>query len=97
MYIMANLKSKKKASNAKKDPVTKKVVAKALKVRKKLSLQKRAGDTIVYVRMKPPMFDVFEEAYATHCKDNMLNPQSYGMSTFVRENAFANLKKIKAI
>lgn len=65
--------------------------------RKKLVLQRRNKDTIVYVRMKPPMWSVFEEAYAKHCKDNMLNPQSYGMSTFVRENAFAHLKSIGAV
>jgi hypothetical protein len=71
---------------------TKKEIELALDGRKKLSLQKRAGDTIVYVRMKPDMWNVFEQAYADHCIDNMLNPASYGMSTFVRERAFAQLK-----
>ena len=65
--------------------------------RKKLVLQQRNKDTIVYVRMKPQMYDVFEEAYAAHCEEHMLNPSSYGMSTFVRENAFANLKSIGAV
>lgn len=65
--------------------------------RVKLVLQKRNKDTIVYVRMKPPMWEVFEEAYATYCKKKMLNPKSYGMSTFVRENAFANLQSIGAV
>jgi glutamate/tyrosine decarboxylase-like PLP-dependent enzyme len=74
------------------NPKTKKSPA-----RKKLVLQKRKKDTIVYVRMKPPMWTVFEEAYAKHCEENMLNPQSYGMSTFVRENAFANLKSLGAV
>ena len=60
--------------------------------RKKLVLQKRNKDTIVYVRMKPDMWKVFEQAYADHCSENMLNPASYGMSTFVRERAFAQLK-----
>lgn len=61
--------------------------------RKKLVLQKRNEDTIVYVRMKPPMFAAFEEAYAAHCKENLLNPASYGMSTFVRELAFKQLRR----
>jgi hypothetical protein len=61
--------------------------------RKKLVLQKRKEDTIVYVRMKPPMFAAFEEAYADHCAENLLNPASYGMSTFVRELAFKQLRR----
>jgi len=72
--------------------ITKRVVA-----RKKKVLQLRGKDTIVYVRMKPPMYDVFEAAYAAYCEDNMLNPSSYGMSTFVRENAFAHLKSLGAV
>jgi glutamate/tyrosine decarboxylase-like PLP-dependent enzyme len=79
-------KSKPKKSPAKKAPA-----------RKKKVLQLRGKDTIVYVRMKPQMWDVFEEAYAAHCEENMLNPQSYGMSTFVRENAFANLRTLGAV
>ncbi len=106
---MAKVKPKKKPAAAKKKSVvaSKKVVNKsadskesvelALEGRKKLSLQKRNGDTIVYVRMKPPMWERFEAAYAAHCLDNLLNPKSYGMSTFVREQAFANLKANGAI
>lgn len=75
-----------------KKAATKKKAAPKKPARKKLELQKRNKDTIVYVRMKPPMYDVFEEAYQKHCEENMLNTASYGMSSFVRENAFANLK-----
>lgn len=71
--------------------------SKVKKARKKLVLQKRGKDTIVYVRMKPPMWKVFEAAYATYCKEKMLNPASYGMSTFVRENAFAQLRANGAV
>ena len=76
---------------------SKEEVQSALDGRKKLVLQKRNKDSIVYVRMKPDMFDRFEEAYAKHCTDNLLNPASYGMSTFVRENAYANLKASRKI
>lgn len=76
---------------------TKKSPPKKVPSRKKKVLQLRGKDTIVYVRMKPPMYDVFEEAYAAHCEAHMLNPESYGMSTFVRENAFANLKNLGAV
>jgi len=98
-HTAASAKKTKAAAAAKnaKDSASKADIKLALDGRKKLSLQKRAGDTIVYVRMKPPMFDVFEEAYASYCKANMLNPKSYGMSTFVRENAFANLKASGAV
>lgn len=105
---MAKAKTKKKAAPKKKASssakkvankaadksakTTKKEVVAALADREKLVLQKRNKDTIVYVRMKPNMYDRFEESYAKYCTDNLLNPASYGMSTFVRENAFANLK-----
>ena len=90
---------KSKAADAKKVKATasKAEIELALDGRKKLSLQKRAGDTIVYVRMKPDMWNVFEQAYADHCIENMLNPASYGMSTFVRERAFAQLKANGAV
>ncbi len=97
--VLTKTKASKKAKANKKLPVlkkeklsSKKDVETALDGRKKLVLQKRNKDTIVYVRMKPNMFDRFEEAYAKYCTDNLLNPASYGMSTFVRENAYANLK-----
>ena len=100
---MAKAKTKKKKTVAsskkvinkaadKREKASKQEVVAALADRKKLVLQKRNKDTIVYVRMKPQMFDRFEEAYAKYCTDNLLNPASYGMSTFVRENAYANLK-----
>lgn len=68
-------------------------MAKAKKPKKpKVQLQQRNGDSIVYVRMKPNMFAVFEAAYLQHVEENMLNPKSYGMSTFVREMAFQQIK-----
>lgn len=85
-------KSKAAAAKKAKATASKAEIELALDGRKRLSLQKRAGDTIVYVRMKPDMWNVFEQAYANHCINNMLNPASYGMSTFVRERAFAQLR-----
>lgn len=98
-HTAAAAKKAKAAAAAKKAKATasKAEIELALDGRKKLSLQKRAGDTIVYVRMKPDMWNVFEQAYADHCTENMLNPASYGMSTFVRERAFAQLKASGAV
>ena len=81
----------KKAKAKKPVKATRKEVLTALDGRKKLVLQKRNGDTIVYVRMTPGMYDKFEAAYAAYCTKKLLNPKSYGMSSFVRENAFDNL------
>jgi hypothetical protein len=64
----------------------KKKAAPKKRVRKELQ-KKPNGDTAVYVRIKDPLYAIFEKGWWNHIEKHGLNASSYGVGSYIRDLA----------
>ncbi len=62
-------------------------MAKASKTTRKELQKKTNGDTAVYVRIKPELFEIFHAGWSAYLEKHDLNPSNYGIGSFIRSQA----------